>query len=118
MEMASKKIASVEEYLAAQPETTRVILDRVRRAIRKALPKAEETISYHMPTYRVAGKPVIYFAAWKKHYSLYPVTAEMLTKLDAGEYEVQKGTVRFGYDVPVPAKLIESLARMRAAQTA
>lgn len=107
---------TVDEYLALQPERTRLALEQVRAAIRKAVPKAEESISYKMPTYKQNGSPVIYFAGWKKHYSLYPVSAGMLAELqvDIGSYAVEKGTLRLPLTEPVPVKLITRLARLRA----
>src|SRR6202040_4317174 len=71
-------VRSVEEYIAAQPEAVRPTLGLVRSAIRNAVPKAEESISYNIPTYKSHGDPVLYFAAWKQHYSLYPATGTLL----------------------------------------
>src|SRR4030095_5052446 len=65
---------SVNEYIASQTEAVKGVLERVRSTIRKALPRTEEVISYQMPTYKLHGSPVLYFAGWKKHYSLYPAT--------------------------------------------
>ena len=81
--MAKTNVRSVDDYIASQPEDVRPILERVRGAIRKAIPKAEEVISYQIPTYNLHGDAVIYFAGWKQHYSLYPVSARMVTELRA-----------------------------------
>ena len=119
--MAKTNFQSVEEYLAAQPEAVRPVLARVRGAIRKALPKAEEGISYQIPAYKLAGSVVIYFAGWKKHYSLYPATAALVAAFrEALEpYEVNdKGTIRFPLSEPVPIKLIESIAKFRSREAA
>lgn len=107
---------TVDDYLAAQPDTSRAVLAKVRRAIAQALPKADETISYKIPTYKLNGRAVIYFAGWKKHYSLYPVDAATLAALGgrAARCEVEKGTVRFSYQQPVPATLIARIAKLRA----
>ena len=70
--MAKTDFKSIHEYIASQPEAARVVLERVRGAIRKALPGAEEAISYQIPAYKLHGGLVLYFAGWKKHYSLYP----------------------------------------------
>jgi len=116
--MVRSKVESVAEYIAAQPKEARVVLRRVRAAIRKALPKAVETISYRIPTYRVGGKAVIYFAAWTHHYSIYPATRTMVAALkdDLAPYGVEKGTIRFSYDTPVPAGLIGRIAKFRASE--
>ena len=96
------------------------ILKRVRGAIRKAVPGAEEVISYKIPTYKLHGGPVLYFAGWKKHYSLYPATADLLAVFqdDLATYEVAKSTIRFPFSQPVPVKLIERIAKFRAKEVA
>jgi len=107
--MPMPNVKSVDDYIASQPQAAQVVLERVRTAIRKALPKAEETISYKIPVYKLHGRPVIYFAGWKKHYSLYPSNARLVAafKDELRPYEVEKGTIRFPLSDPVPVKLIE-----------
>ena len=114
--MAKTDFESVEEYIAAQPDAVRSTLSRVRGAIRKAVPEAEEVISYKMPTYRLRGERLLYFAVWKRHYSLYAATAQVVAEFqgELAPYEIQKGTIRFPLSDPVPVKLIERIARFRA----
>jgi uncharacterized protein YdhG (YjbR/CyaY superfamily) len=114
--MAKTDFKSVDEYIASQPEAVQGKLKRVRNTIRKAVPGAEEMISYQIPTYKLHGYPVIYFAGWKQHYSLYPATAAIVAGLkdELAAYEVTKGTIRFPLSEPVPAKLIEDVAKLRA----
>ncbi|MBL8228354.1 MAG: DUF1801 domain-containing protein [Bryobacterales bacterium] len=114
------RFTTVDEYIAAQPETSRPILERVRAIIRKALPKAEEVISYSIAAYRLHGRVVIYFAGWKQHYSVYPATAQAVAAMkdELAPYEMSKGTIRFPLDAPVPAKLIAKFAKLRAAEEA
>ena len=111
-------IASVAEYIASQPKDVRPTLRRVRAAIRKALPKAVETLSYKIPTYRLERKAVIYFAAWTHHYSIYPATKTLTAALkdELAPYAVTKGTIRLPYDEPVPAGLIGRIAKIRATE--
>ena len=118
--MAKADFKSVDEYIASQPEPVQDILERVRSAIRKAVPEAEEVISYKIPTYKLPGGPVLYFAGWKKHYSLYPVTERVVSTVKDGlaSYEVNKGTIRFPLSQPVPAKLIGRIAKFRAKEVA
>ena len=118
--MAKSNITSVTEYIAAQPETVQRSLRRVRSAIRKALPGAEEVISYGIPACKLHGSAVIYFAGWKKHYSLYPAKKDLVAafKKDLAGCEISKGTIRFPLSEPVPVKLIERIARFRAKQVA
>ncbi|HTW80948.1 MAG TPA: DUF1801 domain-containing protein [Terracidiphilus sp.] len=109
-------IESVDEYIAVQPETAQRALSQVRRAIRNAVPTADEMISYKMPTYKLNGERLLYFAGWKQHYSLYPATKRLLAALkdDLKPYDVVKSTVRFSLAEPVPTKLIERFAKFRA----
>lgn len=111
---------SVDEYIAAQPETVQGVLQRVRSAIRKAVPEAEEVISYKIPAYKLHGGMVLYFAGWKKHYSLYPADSRLVAafKDDLAPYEISKGTIRFPLSQPVPMKLIERIATFRAKEVA
>ena len=119
-EEMKREIESVDDYIAAQPEAAQPVLDRVRRTIRKAVPKAEESISYKIPTYKLHGERLLYFAGWKQHYSLYPATKRLVAALkeDLKPYEVVKSTVRFSLAEPVPAKLIERIAKFRAKEVA
>jgi uncharacterized protein YdhG (YjbR/CyaY superfamily) len=70
--MAKISFQSVDAYIAAQPAPSQKILSLIRDTIGKALPKAEEVISYSIPAYKLNGSAVLYFAGWKQHYSLYP----------------------------------------------
>jgi len=118
--MAKTDFRSVDQYLAAQPAATRAELARVRAAIQKALPGAEEVISYQIPAYVVGGRRVLYFAGWKEHVSLYPIGARLLAAFgdELEPYAVEKATLRFPLSRPVPAKLVERIARFRAAESA
>ena len=85
--------------------------------MRKALPKAEEVISYQIPAYKLNGRIVIYFAGWKEHYSIYPAQRRLVAAFRErlAPYEVNnKGTIRFPLSEPVPARLIEAIAKFRA----
>ena len=118
--MAKADFTSVDEYIASHPEAVQRALKRVRSTIRKAVPGAEEMISYKIPTYKLDGRPVIYFAGWKQHYSLYPSGDRLVLafKDDLARYEVSKGTIRFPLSEPVPVKLIEAVAKFRAKEVA
>jgi uncharacterized protein YdhG (YjbR/CyaY superfamily) len=100
--MGKTAFKSVDGYIAAQPEAVRDLLERVRSIIRKALPAAEEVISYQIPAYKLHGAAVIYFAGWTQHYSIYPATAPVVAALkeDLAPYERSKGTIRFPLSRP------------------
>ena len=117
--MAKTDFKSVDEYIGTHPEAVQTVLQRVRSAIRKAVPGAEEAISYQIPAYKLPSGPVLFFAGWKRHYSLYPATGGLVAafKDDLAPYEVSKGTIRFPLTQPVPVKLIERIAKFRAKET-
>jgi uncharacterized protein YdhG (YjbR/CyaY superfamily) len=118
--MAKTNFKSVDEYIASQPEAAQVVLKRVRSTIRKAVPSAAEEISYQIPAYKLNGRAVLYFAGWRRHYSLYPATDHAVAAFkDAlAPYEVSKGTIRFPLSEPVPGRLIEGIAKFRAKEVA
>jgi uncharacterized protein YdhG (YjbR/CyaY superfamily) len=118
--MTKTNFKNVDEYIAAQPEAGQAALGTVRSAIRKALPKAEEVISYKIPAYKLKGAVVLYFAGWKLHYSLYPAGDRLVAafKNELTPYKISKGTIRFPLGKPVPVKLIERIAKFRATEIA
>jgi uncharacterized protein YdhG (YjbR/CyaY superfamily) len=108
---------TVDEYIVLQPEAVRTKLEQVRAAIRSAVPDAIECIGYRMPGYKLHGKPMLYFAAFKDHYSLFAASGTFFAALadDLRGYELRKGTIHFPLDKPVPVKLISRIAKLRAA---
>ena len=114
--MSAAPVQTIVDYIALQPRAAQLALDRVRRAIHKAVPDAEECISYSIPAFRWNGRILLYFAGWKEHYSIYPagdaMSAAFQGELDA--YRASKGTLRFPLDKPVPAALIGRIAEFRA----
>lgn len=111
---------SVDEYIASQNDSTKTALKRVRSAIRHALPGAAEVIAYNMPTYKLNDAAVLHFAGWAKHYSLYGATTSLQAafKDELRPYKIEKGTIQFPLSEPVPAKLIERIAKFRAREVA
>ncbi|MBL8950650.1 MAG: DUF1801 domain-containing protein [Myxococcaceae bacterium] len=110
------KAKTVAEYLAAQPPAARKVLKEVRAALKKALPKADEVISYSIPAFRQHDRIVIYFAGWRDHFSVYPVSraaeaafAKELAKLETSG----RGTLRIPYEGKLPVKLISAFAKFR-----
>lgn len=92
----------------------------MRGVIRKALPDATESISYRIPTYELRSRMVLYFAAFRDHWSIYPATDRLLAELES-ELEGRlhgRGTLRFGYDERFPAKLVARIATLRAQEVA
>jgi uncharacterized protein YdhG (YjbR/CyaY superfamily) len=116
--MPRSDFKSVAEYIRAQPKAVQPVLRQVRAIIRKAVPEAVEVISYQMPAYRIPEGPLLGLAAWREHYSIYPASDELVAafKGQLTRYRTSKGTLRFSLSEPVPAKLIERVARFRARQ--
>jgi uncharacterized protein YdhG (YjbR/CyaY superfamily) len=108
---------SVDEYIAGQPEPVQPKLEQVRGVIRRAVPDAVEVIGYGIPGYKLQGKPLLYFAGFKEHYSLFAASGTFFATLqdDLQGYEIRKGTVHFPLTKPVPVKLISRIAKLRAA---
>ena len=108
------KPADIDDYLSRLTDDKRAALEKLRRAIRSAAPRAEECISYQLPAFRLDGKILVWFGAASKHCSFFPGAypiKRLASELTA--YETSKGTVRFSPDHPLPATLVKKLVRAR-----
>lgn len=110
--------ANIDEYLSTLTADQRAGHQALRDAIAAAAPGAEASFSYGMPAFRLHGKPLVWYAAWKKHYSLYPLSAALLQAhaAEVDRYETAKGTIRFPASEPLPLELVRKLVRARAAE--
>ena len=107
---------TVDGYLAALPEEARATLEKIRKAIKAAAPKATEVISYQMPMYKHHGM-LVGFAAFKDHCSFFPGAKPVATyKDELKAYETSKGTIRFPIGKPLPAALVKRLVKARIAE--
>ncbi len=105
---------TIDEYLVRLSADKRAALERLRRDIRAAAPRAEECISYQMPAFRLEGKVLVWFHAATRHCSFFPgAWAIEANKRDLAGYETRKGTVRFTPDQPLPAALVRKLVKAR-----
>lgn len=113
--MPRRKPDNIDEYIAGFGRETQKALKLIRASVRKAAPKAEETISYAIPAYRLDGKWLIYFAGFKNHVSVYPAPrAHSEFRGELAKYKGGKGTVQFPLDEPIPTDLITRIAKFRA----
>jgi uncharacterized protein YdhG (YjbR/CyaY superfamily) len=112
----TRKAKNVEEYLAEVSPEKRAALERLRKVIRSAVPKAEECICYGIPAFRLKGKFLVGLGAATNHCSFYP--GAVLTSLgeDIKGYDTSKGTIRFQPEKPLPAALVRKLVKARIAK--
>ena len=105
----------IDRYLAALDEPKRSTLETLRMSILEVLPEAEQCISYGMPAFKVEGKTVAGFAAFKNHLSYLPHSGSVLSALgdDLAGYEKSKGALRFPVDKPLPRSLVQKLVAVR-----
>ena len=116
--MRKRKPQTIDEYLAVVSDDQRAALEKLRKAIRAAVPKAEECISYQLPAFRLDGRVLVGFGAAANHCSFYSWSG---TTVAAHEdllkgYDTSKGTIRFPANKPLPAALVRKLVKARIAE--
>jgi uncharacterized protein YdhG (YjbR/CyaY superfamily) len=113
------KVKTVDEYLAALSDDKRIALEKLRRTIRAAAPRAEECISYQLPAFRLNGM-LVAFGATAAHCAFYPLSASTVSahKEELKNYDTSKGTIRFQPQKPLPAALVRKLVKARIAENA
>lgn len=107
----------IDEYLATVPAEARATLEKLRKTIRSAAPKATEGISYQVPTFKYLG-PLVGFGAATKHCGFYVMSPAVMEahKNELESYDTSKGTIRFPPDKPLPAALVRKLVKARIAE--
>jgi uncharacterized protein YdhG (YjbR/CyaY superfamily) len=117
MATAKKKFETVEDYISSFPAEVQKILRLVQKTIQKAVPDAEELISYQIPAFKRNGVWIFYYSAYANHYSLScppPFTVFEKYKDELSAFEVSKSAIKFPYQKPVPTKLIAEMAKFRS----
>ncbi|MBC7877849.1 MAG: DUF1801 domain-containing protein [Anaerolineales bacterium] len=114
--MAKTDFQSIDEYIAACPEQSQSYLQKIRKIVKAAAPKAKEKISYQIACFELNGKNLVHFAGWKQHVSMYPTPAgsEAFNKAIA-KYAGGKGTTKFMLDELLPVRLIQQIVKFRVA---
>ena len=112
------KATTVDEYLVRLSDDKRGALERLRRTIKAAAPRAEECISYQLPAFRLDGRMLVWYGAGANHCSFYPGAIVEAHKADLQRYETSKGTIRFQSNAPLPAALVKKLVKARIAANA
>ena len=114
-----EKYTTVAEYLQDIPAQTIERIDELQAAIKAAVPKAEEVISYNMPAYKLNGKALVYFAAYAKHVGFYPTASPMVVFAEElRKYKTSKGAIQFPLDKKIPAALVKKIVKYRIAEEA
>ena len=109
--MKTKQVKNIDDYIAGFPADVQPLLEKVRAAIRKAAPEAEEAIKYQMPTFVLNGN-LIHFAGYRNHIGLYPGSRPVEEfKNELTKFETSKGTIRLPLDKPVPVGLIGKITK-------
>lgn len=114
----SEKPATIDAYIGAQPPPVRAALEDIRAAIGRGMPQAQEAIAYGIPAYRLGGRLVLYFAGWKKHCAVYPLSEAMREAFGEAlaPYAAKKDSLHFKLGAPVPSGLIQQIAAFRASE--
>jgi len=119
MKTAQPAPTTIDAYIAAFPSDVQAMLEQIRMAIRETAPDAQETISYGVPTFKLNGHYLVYFAGYKKHISLYPAPMGVTEFQEAvSVYGAGKGTMKFPLDQPIPFDLIRRIVRFRVQEHA
>ena len=104
----------MDEYIGTFPKNVQVILGKLRQTISKAVPEAVEAISYQMPTFKLNGKSLVYFAGYKNHIGFYPIPSGVEAfKQELSPYKKGKGSVQFPIDKPLPFDLVRRMVQFR-----
>ena len=116
--LRGKKPSTIDEYIASFPDDVQGILETMRQTIKKAAPAAVETISYQMPTFKLNGKNLVHFAAFKHHIGFYPVPSGITAfQKELSVYKLGKGSVQFPLDKPLPYDLVKRIVLFRVKET-
>ena len=114
------KYQDVDEYMAQLPDDRRAVMEQLRSTIRSAAPDATEVISYNMPAFKLDGRFLVSYEAFKRHYSLFPWSDDMVAELgdEMKPYAVGKGTIQFPADQPIPHELVTRIVAFRNREVA
>ena len=117
MTKSKKQLKTIDEYITAFPKEVQDILEKIRSTIRESAPKAEEAISYGIPAFRLNGRGLVYFGAWKNHIGFYPTPSSIEAfKKELAPFKLEKGSVQFSLDKPISYDLVKKIVRYRVTE--
>lgn len=112
-----KQPATVSEYIGAFPRDVQLVLKQIRQVIRESAPTAVESIAYGMPSYKLNGKPLVYFGGYKNHVGFYATpTGHSVFAKKLAQYKQGKGSVQFPLGQPMPIDLIVQIVKFRVTE--
>lgn len=114
MDESKIQYRTIDEYISIFPKAVSSMLQTIRETIQKEAPEAIEAISYQMPTFKLNGRNLVHFAAWKSHIGFYPAPSGIEEfKKELASYNVAKGSIQFSMDKPLPLSLIGRIVKFR-----
>lgn len=109
-----KILKNIDSFIAQYPKDVQAILEKIRKIIKEASPEAEEVIAYGIPTFRLNGKNLVHFSAFKNHIGFFPTPSAISAfKKDLEKYKTAKGSVQFPLSAPIPYDLIKKIVVYR-----
>lgn len=114
MQTPKTSYKTIDEYISLYPVDIQKILARIRKVIKDEVPEATEAISYQIPTFKLNGKNLVHFAAFKDHISFFPTSSPIeIFKKELKPYKTSKGTIQFPFGQPLPFQLIQKIVQFR-----
>jgi len=110
----AKNFETIDEYIESFPENVQSVLEKLRATVQEAAPEAVESISYQMPTFKLKGRRLAYFSAWKNHIGFYSIPkGDEAFRKELSPYSGEKGSLRFPLDKPIPYDLVKKIISFR-----
>ena len=117
MPSVKNNYTTIDEYITNLPKNIQIILNKLRNVISEAAPKAEEAISYRIPTFKLNGN-LVHFAGYKNHIGFYPTPSGIEAfREELSSYELSKGTIKFPIDKPIPFSLVKKIVEFRVKES-
>lgn len=119
-DMSAKDTAAIDAYIGNTPEPFRGALEHIRALVKSTIPDAEEALVYGVPGFRLNGRPLVCYAAFKAHCGFYPMNPALMDSLkdELAGFRTAKGTIQFTPDKPLPDALLRKIVKARVKENA